>query len=331
MAPWYTRRRMAVAGLGCFTLVLASSCGGSSSGSASSSGPLEKTHLVVGAVQVESSSPLYLAQERGIFAAHGLNVTIKPIISTADIVPQLLNGTYDVVSGQVTTFIAAEGQGAAQFRVLASGIALGPGVDQLMALKSSGLTSPAQLAGKVIAVNAAIGNGKLLTDNLLGAYDIFPSEVTYKVVPFAQMGAALASGEVAAAYAAEPWCTTMAEQIGAVDIGDLDQGASQGFLIGGYTATASWVKKYPRTAAAFIASIEEAAQVSDTNPAAIQEAFRVSLKVNEQIASVMATGQFPLGVSAARLTQIADLMIQFGELSPQANVTSIVNSLAKGT
>jgi NitT/TauT family transport system substrate-binding protein len=321
---------LVVASLGCLGLLLASSCGGSPSGSASS-GRLEKTHLVIGAVQVESSSPLYLAQERGIFAAHGLSVTIKPIISTADIVPQLLNGTYDVVSGQITTFIAAEGQGAGQFRVLASGIALGPGVDQLMALKSSQIASAGQLAGKVIAVNAATGNGKLLTDNLLGTYDIFPSQVTYKVIPFAQMGAALASGEVDAAYAAEPWCTTMAQQIGAVDIGDLDQGASQGFLIGGYTATASWVKKYPRTAAAFTASIEEAAQVSDSDPAAIQEAFRVSLKVSEQVASVMATGQFPIGVSGARLTQIADLMIQFGELSPQANVATITNSLAAGT
>jgi NitT/TauT family transport system substrate-binding protein len=323
-------RLTAAAGLGCLTLALVSACGTPSSGSADSSGPPEKPNLVVGAVASVGSTALYVAQERGIFAAHGLHVTIKTITSTSGIIPDLLDGRLDVATGQVTTFIAGQANGAGQFRVIASGLQIGQNTEQLVTLATSQFSSPTQLAGRVIAINAATGNGVLLTDDLLGVYNVAPAQVTYKVVPFQDMAAALSSHEVDAAYCSEPWCTEMEQQIGATELADLDQGAVQGWMISGYTVTSSWLKKYPRTAAAFAASIEEASNVADTDPAAVQQAFRASLDISQQVASVMSTGSFPTSVAQDELSQVADLMTQYGELSPNANVTAVVNALSAG-
>jgi NitT/TauT family transport system substrate-binding protein len=315
------RRIAATAVLSLLPLALVAACGGASP--SATSGALEKTNLVVGAVPAETSTAVYIAQERGIFAAHGLHVKIETIVSTDDVVPDLLHGDLDVASGQVTSFIAAQAQGLGPFRVLASGLEMGAGVDEMVALRTSRIDNASQLPGKTIAENAPSGNGELLTDALLTDYNVKLKRVTLKVVPFASMSAALAAHRVDAAYCSEPYCTEMQQEDGATVVGDLDQGQAQSLLIGGYTVTASWLKKYPHTAGAFAASIAEASEVADTNLAAAQHALIVNLRINPQVADVMATGTFPTSVDPVKLQQVADLMLRFGELKQGFDATTL--------
>lgn len=313
----------AVAILGVLTMTLASACSSSPAPSASTTSKLEKTSLVVGAVPAESMTPLYVAEQRGIFKAHGLNVTIKPIQTTTAVIPALLHGSLDVAGGQVTSFISAQANGGGPFRVLASGLALAPHVNEIMVTPSSGITSPTGLRGKTIAVNALTGDGELLTDALLADYNLKSSDVKYVPIPFPAMQAALAAGRVDAAYVTEPYATELEQHLGATALADLDQGAGQGLLIGGFTATTAWVAKYPHTAAAFTASIEEASSLADSDLTADQKAFEKYLDVQAQVATVMAVGTFPTSVSNAQLTQVADLMSEFGELQPGFSVQAL--------
>ena len=117
-------RVVATAVLGILPLALASACGSSNSSTTpgSSGSKPEKTSLVVGAVPAETAAALYLAQERGIFAAHGLHVTVKPITSTLEIVPDMVHGSIDIASGQIPSFIIAQAQGVGSLHLLASGL-----------------------------------------------------------------------------------------------------------------------------------------------------------------------------------------------------------------
>jgi NitT/TauT family transport system substrate-binding protein len=281
--------------------------------------------LIVGAVPAETSTALYIAQQKRIFASHGLHVTIKTIITANDAVPDLLHGTMDIASGQVTSFISAQASGLGTFLVLASGLEMGPRVDEMVALGGSGISSPADLKGKTIAENASSGNGILLTDALLSAYDLKPDQVTPVVVPFADMSAALSAHRVQAAYCSEPYCTEM-QQKGATVVADLNEGAADNLLIGGYTATAAWVAKYPRTAAAFAAAIDQASEIADTNLTADERAFEAYLGAPARVADVMATGTFPTSVAAGKLQQVADLMQQYGELKQQFTASVMVGN-----
>jgi NitT/TauT family transport system substrate-binding protein len=307
-------------------LSLATACSSSASPSGASGGKPEKPNLVVGAVPAESNAALYIAQERGFFAAHGLHVKIETITSTADIVPDMLHGSIDVAAGQVPGFISAQAAGVGSFRVLANGFALKPGVNELLALKSSGLTSPSQLSGKKIAVNALVGNGPLLTDAVLAKYGVRPSQVTLVALPFPAMAAALAAHRVNAVYMTEPYVTEAEQQVGAAVLADTDQGTAKNILITAYTVTAAWAQKYPRTAAAYTAAIVEASKIADTNRAALNHALVVSLHVSPQIASEIATGTFPTAVSSAQLQQVANLMLRFGELKKAFDATVLTKS-----
>jgi NitT/TauT family transport system substrate-binding protein len=316
--------------MGVLVLLLVSSCGAAVAADGPAPAIPQETNLVAGVVPDETNVALFVAQERGIFAAHGLHLTIKTIVSTQDAVPQLLDGSLDVAAGQLATWIAAQAKGLGPFRVLAPGVELGPNVDQIVALSTSQISNAGQLAGKVIAVNAAAGNGPLLSDNSLAVYGVSPGQVTYKVVPYPDMSAALASHQVDASYCTEPWCTEMAEQIGAVPVADLSQGEAQGMMIGGYTVTAGWLKKNPRTAAAFAASIDEAINLVESNLAVVQRAFEVSLSVTQQVAALMNIGTFPPTIGPNQILQIGSLMMQFGELSPNASLSTLATALTTG-
>ena len=107
-----------------------------------------KTALVAGVVLDETNTALFMAQQHGIFAAHGLHVIIKPIVSTQDAVPQLLDGSLDVAAGRLPTWIAAQAKGLGPFRVLAPGVELGPDVDEIVTLSSAQIGNAGQLAGR---------------------------------------------------------------------------------------------------------------------------------------------------------------------------------------
>lgn len=310
-------RLVVTAVVGVLPLMLAAACSSSSSNSSASTGNrVEKPDITVGFVPAEASSAMYIALDRGIFTAHGLHVKIEKIVSTDDVIPDLTHGVVDIAAGQVTSFIAAQSKGLGPFRIVASGVDMGPDVDELVALKSSGITSAKDLKGKAIGENAPTGNGVLLTDAALAIYSIKPTQVTYKQVPFADLSAALEAHQIVAGYCTEPYCTELAQKDGAEVVADLNQGSAQGLIIGGYTVTTSWLKKYPHTAAAFAASIDEASKLADTNLTDLHSALMAALGVNQTVADLMATGTFPSTMDPVKLEQVANLMIRFGELKP---------------
>ena len=65
--------------LSVIALTLAASCSSPGTSGPASSGP--KTNVVVGAVPAETGAAMFIAQEQGIFAKHGLHVTVKSIRS----------------------------------------------------------------------------------------------------------------------------------------------------------------------------------------------------------------------------------------------------------
>jgi NitT/TauT family transport system substrate-binding protein len=329
MSPRRASRIAAAAAAGLIVTLVAACSGSSSStpsGNASStpaSAKLEKTSIVVGAVPGEGAAGLFIAQKQGLFAKQGLSVTIMTTTSANTVIPDLLRGTVDVDSGQWSSIIAAQAAGAGTFHALANGFALGPHAHEIVALPSSGITSPAQLKGKTIAVNALNGLTTDLALAALSAYGITQSEVHFVAIPFPAMFPALAAHRVDAAYVIEPYVTA-AEQAGAKGLVDIDgTPATSVFPINGYAVTTAWMAKYPNTAAAFARAVEEGNTVAATDPAVMRAVLAGALHTSTKITDVMATGSFPVSVSAAGLQRVAALMQRYGQLKHSFDVSAL--------
>ena len=292
-------------------------------GAAGNTGP-EKTALVVAAVPAESASGLYIAQAQGLFTRQGLHVTIENIASPALAMPDLLRGDVDIISGQWTTFFAAQSHGAGRFRALASGLALGPGVEAIVVPPGSPIQTVRQLKGATIAVNTIKGIDQMFSDAMLTAYGLTPADVHYVAIPFPRMGAALAAGQVNAGYLTEPYLTQSEEKYGDQVIGDPDAGVETNLPIAGYTATAQWVQRYPRTAAAFARAINQANQIASTDPGLWRKIMASALGLPAVVAGIMASGTYPATLDPRQLQRLAALMRTYSLLDKPFNVTAML-------
>ena len=298
---------------------------GSSRASISQSA-VEKTDLTVAAVPASGAAGLYIAAQDGYFSAAGLHVKIVPVASGGDVLANLVNGSVDVDQGQWTSDIAAQAAGV-RLHALAAGNAGGPGVQEVAVPPGSGITTVKQLAGKTIAVNALAGLTVLLTNTMLAASGMHPSQVHYVAIPFPAMAAALAARRVDAAFLIEPYLTQAETSTGAEPLFDLDQGATENFPLTGYVTTTAWMSKYPRTAAAFTRALHKGQQIAAASRPAVERALTGYTTISRQTAATMATGSFPLSVSAVALGRVGDLMQEQHALPQSVNVAALAREM----
>ncbi len=311
---------------GCLVMGGCSTGGGSG---LSAPGNLEKTNLTIAAVPALDSAGVYIAQQRGYFADVGLHVTVVPAISSETVVAQQEAGKIDVTSGNYVSYILADAQKRANLEILAAGSVMQPSGQMIMVPADSKVQTVSQLQNQKVAVNAPNNIGTLLVESVLSDSAIAnpTAAVKFTDMKFQDMAAALAHHEVAAAWMPEPFITQVEQQVGAIPLADADQGFTQNIPIAGYAVTASWLKKYPHTAAAFKAAIEKAQAVAATNPAAVQQGMAKFAGASIRDAAIAAQPEFPTANSQGLIQRLANLMLQFGMLGQKFDTTAMFKNV----
>jgi NitT/TauT family transport system substrate-binding protein len=289
---------------------------GSSGGSAKPSGRgLEKTHLTVAALPIVDDAPLFLAIKRGYFRQVGLTVTPKIITQSTLALPDLLHGSVDIVGGgNYVSYLEGQASGTFSLKILVAGTECKAASFGVLALPSSGITSPAKLAGKTIAVNLTNNIQTLTADAMLKADGVNPASVKYVVIPFPDMAAALKAGRVGAISAVEPFLSGAEQALGAKLVLSQCSGSLTSFPLSGYFATAAWTQQNPHTAQAFQRAMAKAQAYADANPAAVRQVLPTYTKVTAAAAQHIELNYFPATLAAAQLQRVADLMHSGGVL-----------------
>jgi NitT/TauT family transport system substrate-binding protein len=174
-----------------------------------------ETHIALGITSLTAFSlPLYIAEEKGLYAAHGLDVDIIVAGQAASVIRQLTAGSLDMAQAATDQSLRGMLQGA-PIRIIAGAAANAP----FRMVGGKGVVSWRDLKGKVLSVGGptdvtlyflrvmARRNGLKDTD-----YDLIYAGGT------PQRFAQLASGGVAGAMLTNPLDFTALEQ-GYVDLG----------------------------------------------------------------------------------------------------------------
>ena len=311
---------------------LAALAAGCSGGGSAAPGGLEQTSLSVAAVPAVDSASLYIAQQRGLFAAEGLHVSILPAISGKTTINKQLAGKFAVTSGNYVSYILANAapqrvglKKAADFRVLAPGSIMAANNQDIMVLPNSNIKTVSDLKGKTIAVNVTQNIGQLLVSSVLSDNALPASSVHFVPIQFSDMTKALQDHQVDAIWAPEPFITESEENAGAVPLADSDQGTTENLPISGYMVTASWLKNNPNTAAAFRRALLRAQAIAATDPAAIQQGMEAFAKVPAKTASIESVPQFPTQSNAALLARLEALMLHFNMINQQYSVSQMIS------
>ena len=319
-------RTACIVAAGLAVLLAAAACGGPATPSSSSgSGGLEKTHLTVGALPVVDDAPLFIAIQKGYFKQQGLTIKPEIIAQSTLAIPDMLHGTVDLVgTGNYVSFFEGQAQGTFSIKVLSAGAACKHGSFSILAMPKSGITGPAGLAGKTIAVNLTNNIQTLMTNADLKAAGVDPASVKYVVVPFPDMAAALKAGRVDAISVVEPFLTGAEKSIGAVQVLDECSGSLINFPLSGYFATAAWTAKYPHTAHAFQVAMAKAQAFAQAHPAAVAQILPTYTKVPAAVAPHINLNDFPVTMDPTQLQRVANLMLAGGLLKTRLNVQPLL-------
>ena len=297
-------------------LVLAGA--GCSAGQADQIGPLEKTQLVVDDFPSVDSAGLYIAEQKGLFKALGLDVTIVPVFtSSQQTVTDIESGKADISSGDYVTYVDDELQGNAHLEIVGEASILQPNQLALFVKSGSKIVKLSQLEGKKVSVAGHDDIATLLIDSLLSDNNVPASTVTLVPgEPLPADPALISKGVFTAAPIPEPFVSEGEQEFGLQELADLDQGGTENFPIQGFAVTQAWAQQHPNTLKAFVTALDEGQEIADTDRAAVEQAIeQPPLKVAPSIAAVISLPDFPTAIDPTRLQRVLDDMIQFGFLA----------------
>jgi NitT/TauT family transport system substrate-binding protein len=227
--------------------------------------PAEPATLKIAVLPIIDALPMYVAQQEGVFAKHGVSVEFVPVASAPERDQILAAGQADgtinetlavmalnkeVVQMQVVRYALRPTEGHGHFFILASG--------------QSGITDVNGLKGVEIGVSQGTVI-EYVTARILQAQGFSPDEIKTVAVPkIPDRMALLASGELKAGVMPDPLASLVVAQ-GGVVIADDSTYPEYGFSVISFRKAV--IDENSKAVEGFLAAIEEATALVNADPA----------------------------------------------------------------
>lgn len=275
--------------------------------------------ITIGALSISETAPLWAAVEAGVFAEHGLDVTVQPIQGGAQAMPALLNGDVDFSVGQPFGAMRASLQGldVAIIANYAESYAEGEDINSVVSAPGSDITRPADLAGKKVSVNSLGAAGDLTIMAAVEEDGGDPSAVEFVEVAFPDAKAQLEAGNIDAAWVPEPF-VSMIVGAGGARVVDPYQAVLPGLPTLVIQTTGATVSEDPELVEAVREAFAEAFSWAEENDALVRQALVTEMSLPEEAAAGLPLPRFTTEVDRDVLQSLADLAVEheFFESSP---------------
>lgn len=301
--------------------LLLSACGsGSPDAQASENGELEQETIVVGTQPFAELAPLHIAINQGIFEDNGLTVELADATGGgAGLIPGMVAGDIDVVYSNYVSLLQGASKGLPLQAVRENDR---PGVQALYVMPDSGITAPEDLAGRTIAING-LGNIMEITSRaVLESHGV--TDVDFVEIPPPNMEAALAEGQVDAAWLVEPFVTTATENLGATPVVSAFEGPTEDLPVAGWAVREDFAEQNPRTVEAFVESMDEAIAIAQEDPEAVEEALLSYTQIPEDVVGKLSPISFAATSDFSHLEKLNQLMVEYGLIEEPVDLDAFV-------
>ncbi|GAA2819730.1 ABC transporter substrate-binding protein [Saccharopolyspora taberi] len=302
-----------------------SGCGllGGSQGADSGNGQVEKANLRVGGLPTSELAPLHLAVQNGFFQREGLNVEIVNAADGTQALNSVIGGDYDITFSSYVPIFAAQASGVGQLKIVADCASAAPNTCVIMTWPGSPVRSPANLAGKRIAISGLGTISELMVKASMRANGVDFARVDWAPLGFPNIPNALKQHQVDAAFLVEPFLTLAARDANAVPVVDTATGPMENLPIGGYVSNAQFAEQNPKTVAAFQRAMD-AAVTESRDRSKIEPLLPKFAKIDAEVASVISLLQMNSRADVTRLERVPRLMKDFGYLNKDVDVAAMV-------
>jgi NitT/TauT family transport system substrate-binding protein len=293
-------------------------------GNGGGSGSEELRSIRVGTIPIVDTAAIYLGVEQGFFEDRDIDVELISGSGGVTAVPGVISGDYDFAFGNVTSILLAEWQDL-PLRIVTNGVATAGDAagdfSQVMVPADSPILTAADLQGRTVSVNNLENIGEVTIRKAIEDDGGDPFGVTFVEVPFPDMPAALAAGDVDAAWLVEPFVTVAAGQ-GARSVLAPFAEPIPDLTVAVYFTTEQLIQEDPDLVDDFQAAMGESLAYADDNPDEVRRIILTYTQVPDAAAAEMALPSFPQEVNWDSLQTVADLMAELGitEEAPDVDV-----------
>src|SRR6516225_1034453 len=307
---------------------------GTSSGPAPGEAPGGGQQITVAVVPGFENAPLQVGVENGLFARHGLNVTVQTYQSLQQAYGAVTSGQAEIISGDYSGLLYMQAHASrAQLRLITDGYDATPGLMEVLTLPGSSVRIPQDLQGKAVATpprelapfsaSAPYNIETLAAESALQGDGVSPSSVAWDAMPPGSMISALRDHQVSAIVATEPYILQAETQLGAIELLDACSGVTAGLPLSGYFTTASFASGHAAALRAFRAALDEA-KASAAQPGTVQPVLRTLPEMSSREAALVTTGQYPAFLSVGQVQRVADLMYGTGMINTTVAVKNLL-------
>ena len=298
------------------TLAVLTACGGGATPGGETeepNGAPEKSSLTIAINPSTQFAPMYYGIEEGIFEEHGLTLEIVPQTDIAAIVSGLASGTYDFGFATVVHVVTANANGIPIRAVstIEGQIQENDSGTVTIASAASGITEFGDLGGKRVATVGLSSHNTLTMWELADRAGVDTTTIELVQLPFGQMAAALASGDVDAAIMQWPFA------LDALDAGGVELGYNNRELFVDtattlFNTSQSFIDQNPNTVRAFADAMAEsilgASENVDAAKAALVDGLGITAEQAEN-ARWNVGGDPALNLDAFEIAR--DLLVKF--------------------
>lgn len=304
-------RRKCLAVLGAAALFLATACGGGEGASSSGEGPDKVT---VGVIPIVDVAPIHLGIKQGFFSERDIKVNLESGQGGAAIVPGVVSGQFDFGFSNVTSLLLASSKGLPLKLVAAGNYSTGEqGHDfsGVVVPKGSDVSSAAGLSGKTVAVNTLKNIGDTTVRQSVEKAGGDPKKVKFVELPFPEMPAALANGQVDAAWLVEPFLT-IAKNQGAKVVASNLVDTQKNLMIAAYFTSKQTIKSSPDLVKRFTAAMNESLKYAAKHPGQARSILQAYTKIDPKVAEELVLPKWSTSINESTLKLIARLAYEDG-------------------
>jgi len=325
------KKALSVVALGAAAMLALSGC--TDTGAAPTSAPTddaagsgELRPVRVAALPIAETGALWAAIDEGIFEDHGIEVEVVPAQGGAQAIPALLSGDIQFAIGQPFGPFRADLQdlGVVIIGNYADSLPEGKDVNAVVSLAASGITGPADLAGKRVSVNSLGAAGDVTIMKAVQDAGGDPSTIEFVEVAFPDAQAQLEAGNIDAAWVPDPFMSIITGGGAGNIVVHPYQATIPGLTVLTNITTQELLDSDPELVGDFAAAMAEALDWAMENEEAVRAAISTNMEIPEEAAAGITLPTFTSELKVEDLEELAALAVEFGVLDAEPDFDRLV-------
>lgn len=291
-----------------------------------SAGPAQaQKKITFGHQQVFDLAPILLAQDKGFFAKHGLEVALKPIPLNSQNPAALEAGEVDIAMPTASVFLQAINGGLDMVAV--AGFSETEKTDNnygILVRPEANIKQPSDFVGKKVGVPGLNAFLHVMFREWLTLKGVDWKKVEFVETQFPQMEGILKSGSVDAVVAIEPFVARITGTKAGENLAKFIRDMPAGLSITVFASKKAWADKNQDAIKAFRAGFDEGAAYARANPDEARAVVAKFLKLPAPALASVSIPKLESKVTESNLAPWAAIMKSQGMIRGDVNMKNII-------